>query len=390
LLPQGSPAAGRDLDGAPAADALLGGHQPARPGPPQRLRASVPAAHLARAPAAQGRRLPGGKATGEVVRPRLARPGYRADLRAGDADSVCRALRPGVPPLAGAQRRAARRSALRPAYADAHRGSRPAPARRHGHLRAAADRARRRALRRGPVPLAGDRRRRALPARGTPGGTGHRTARLAGRPGTGAVTRDRDPAGRPRNARPRDALGRPLDPAGGPGPGSGAAGTDRIPDDLVITGPEAAALADRLLRDGRPFHAHEVLEAAWKSGPSGERDLWQGLAQIAVGLTHARRGNALGAVALLSRGAERVRGYQAEAGSRDEASSDDGAGSEDGDGSPSGTGSQRAGGRLASPFGMNVDAFLAAADDLAARIERDGLDAIPPADLSPGLLAGAA
>ena len=200
------------------------------------------------------------------------------------------------------------------------------------------------------------------------------------------MTRDRDPAGRPRNARPRDALGRPLDPAGGPG--SGAAGTDRIPDDLVITGAEAAALADRLLRDGRPFHAHEVLEAAWKSGPSGERDLWQGLAQIAVGLTHARRGNARGAVALLSRGAERVRGYQAEAGSRDEASSDDGAGSEDGDGSPSRTGSQRTGGRLASPFGMNVDAFLAAADDLAARIERDGLDGIPPADLSPGLLAG--
>jgi len=195
------------------------------------------------------------------------------------------------------------------------------------------------------------------------------------------VTRDRDPAGRPRNARPRDALGRPLDPAGGPG--SGAAETDRIPDDLVITGAEAAALADRLLRDGRPFHAHEVLEAAWKSGPPGERDLWQGLAQIAVGLTHARRGNARGAVALLSRGAERVRGYQAGASSQDEASSDH-------EGSRGGTGSQRGAGRLASPFGMNVDAFLAAADDLAARIERDGLDAIPPADLSPGLLAGAA
>jgi uncharacterized protein len=187
------------------------------------------------------------------------------------------------------------------------------------------------------------------------------------------VTRDRDPAGRPRNARPRDALGRPLDPADGPG--SGVAGTDRIPDDLVITGAEAATLADRLLRDGRPFHAHEVLEAAWKSGPADERDLWQGLAQIAVGLTHARRGNARGAVALLGRGAERVRGYQAGASSPDEASS------------PGGAGSQRAGRRLASPFGMNVDAFLAAADDLAARIERDGLDGIPLADLSPGLLA---
>jgi uncharacterized protein len=174
------------------------------------------------------------------------------------------------------------------------------------------------------------------------------------------VTRDRDPAGRPRNARPRDGLGRPLDRAAG-----SASEADRIPDDLVITGAEAAALADRLLRDGRPFHAHEVLEAAWKSGPASERDLWQGLAQIAVGLTHARRGNARGAIALLSRGADRVRGYQG------------------------GAGSQQAVGRLASPFGMNVDAFLAAADDLAARIERDGLDAIPPADLSPGLLADA-
>ena len=174
------------------------------------------------------------------------------------------------------------------------------------------------------------------------------------------MTRDRDPAGRPRNARPRDGLGRPLDRADDPG-----SGADRIPDDLVITGAEAAALADRLLRDGRPFHAHEVLEAAWKSGPASERDLWQGLAQIAVGLTHARRGNARGAIALLSRGADRVRGYQ------------------------SGAGSQRAAGRPASPFGMNVAVFLAAADDLAARIERDGLDGIPPADLSPGLLAGA-
>ena len=199
------------------------------------------------------------------------------------------------------------------------------------------------------------------------------------------MTRDRDPAGRPRNARPRDALGRPLDSAGGPG--SGVAGTDRIPDDLVITGAEAAALADRLLRDGRPFHAHEVLEAAWKSGPAGERDLWQGLAQIAVGLTHARRGNARGAVALLSRGAERVRGYQAGASSHGGASSQGGDGSPGGPGSRDGAGSQRAEEQLASPFGMNVDAFLAAADDLAARIGRDGLDGIPPADLSPGLLA---
>ena len=173
--------------------------------------------------------------------------------------------------------------------------------------------------------------------------------------------RDRDPAGRPRNARPRDGLGRPLgreDSAAF----SGASGTERIPDDLVIGGTEAAALADQLLRDGRPFHAHEVLEAAWKSGPAQERDLWQGLAQIAVGLTHARRGNARGAVSLLRRGAARVRAYQA------------------------GTGSRSAVGQPARPFGMNVAGFLAAADDLAARIERDGLGGIPVADLSPALI----
>jgi hypothetical protein len=191
------------------------------------------------------------------------------------------------------------------------------------------------------------------------------------------VTRDRDPAGRPRNARPRDGLGRPLDRAADPG-----SAADRIPDDLVITGAEAAALADRLLRDGRPFHAHEVLEAAWKYGPAGERDLWQGLAQIAVGLTHARRGNARGAVTLLTRGTQRVRGYQS--------GSDSGAGSDSraAAGAPGEDGSRAAAGRPASPFGMNVAIFLAAADDLAARIERDGLDRIPAADLCPGLLAG--
>jgi uncharacterized protein len=175
------------------------------------------------------------------------------------------------------------------------------------------------------------------------------------------VTRDRDPAGRPRNARPRDGLGRPLDRSAG----TAASAADRIPDDLVITGAEAAVLADRLLREGRPFHAHEVLEAAWKSGPATERELWQGLAQIAVGLTHARRGNAGGAVALLGRGSERVRAYTG------------------------GASFQRAEGQAATPFGMNIAFFLAAADDLAARIGRDGLGGIPAADLSPGLLEGA-
>ena len=120
-------------------------------------------------------------------------------------------------------------------------------------------------------------------------------------PEPAAASRDRDAAGRARNARPRDALGRPLP--------RGAAGDERIPDDLTLPPAQALGLAQQLLDEGRPFHAHEVLEASWKAAPPAERDLWQGLAQIAVGLTHARRGNAHGAAALLRRGADRVAGY---------------------------------------------------------------------------------
>jgi predicted metal-dependent hydrolase len=44
----------------------------------------------------------------------------------------------------------------------------------------------------------------------------------------------------------------------------------------------------------------------WKGAPEGERELWRGLAQVAVGLTHVRRGNARGAQALLTRAADRL------------------------------------------------------------------------------------
>jgi uncharacterized protein len=113
--------------------------------------------------------------------------------------------------------------------------------------------------------------------------------------------RDRDAAGRPRNARPRDALGRPVP--------YGSAGAPRVPDDLQLAPIEALDEAQRLLDEGYPFHAHEVLEAVWKSAPGPERDLWQGLAQLAVGLTHVLRGNRLGGARLLRRGAARIRPY---------------------------------------------------------------------------------
>jgi hypothetical protein len=115
------------------------------------------------------------------------------------------------------------------------------------------------------------------------------------------VERERDPTGRPLNARPRDGLGRPLP--------RGEAGVARAPEGFMLPPAEALAQAQRLLDDGMPFHAHEVLEASWKSAPEAERELWQGLAQLAVGLTHILRGNRSGAVALLRRGRERIADY---------------------------------------------------------------------------------
>ncbi len=61
------------------------------------------------------------------------------------------------------------------------------------------------------------------------------------------------------------------------------------------------ANAQRMLDADRPFQAHEILEAGWKSAPENERPLWRALAQLAVGLTHARRGNQPGAQALFTR-----------------------------------------------------------------------------------------
>ncbi len=115
--------------------------------------------------------------------------------------------------------------------------------------------------------------------------------------------RDRDEQGRARNARPRDGLGRPL-PYGSPG-------VARQPEGVPRTPAQTLTEAQRLLDDGMPFHAHEVLEDAWKSAPEAERGLWRGLAQLAVGLTHAARGNVTGAGALLDRGAKALAPYAA-------------------------------------------------------------------------------
>jgi hypothetical protein len=159
---------------------------------------------------------------------------------------------------------------------------------------------------------------------------------------TGPHRRDRDLTGRPRNARPRDGLGRPLPP--------GAPGVPTTPEDVTLSPADALAEAQRLLDTGYPFHAHEVLEAAWKSAPDEERELWRGLAQLAVGLTHARRGNRVGSARLLRRAADRIEDYTAR-----------------------------------PPHGIAVSELTAWARTLAGRIDALGADPLPPDATVPAL-----
>lgn len=115
-----------------------------------------------------------------------------------------------------------------------------------------------------------------------------------------ALERDRNEQGRAQQARPRDALGRPL-PYGEPG----VAPISEEP----LPAAETLDYARRLLAEGRPFAAHEALEVRWKSCPEDERDLWQGLAQVCVALTHLARGNEVGAARLRERAAGRLASY---------------------------------------------------------------------------------
>lgn len=154
--------------------------------------------------------------------------------------------------------------------------------------------------------------------------------------------RDRDGDGRARNARPRDASGRPL--------AKGARGVERVPDELRLPPEAALREAQRLLDSGLPFQAHEVLEGTWKATDGPGRALWQGLAQLAVGYTHAQRGNASGAVALLGRGAERIAPFDPE-----------------------------------RPHDVDVAGLVEHAAALAGRIEADGLTSVTSADLRPRL-----
>ncbi|QQM39431.1 DUF309 domain-containing protein [Streptomyces liliifuscus] len=145
--------------------------------------------------------------------------------------------------------------------------------------------------------------------------------------------RDRDAEGRARNARPRDGLGRPLP--------YGTDGVERQPEGVVRAPEDTVTEAQALLAAGKPFHAHEVFEDAWKSGPDEERALWRGLAQLAVGLTHAARGNVTGGARLLLRGAGAVEEWGAKA-------------------------------EQPRPYGLELAGLAAWARELAGTVEKDG------------------
>lgn len=149
---------------------------------------------------------------------------------------------------------------------------------------------------------------------------------------TGPRTRrDRNPEGRPQNARPRDATGRPL-----PREATGDPDLTREP---TGTADELLAQGIAHFNAGRFFQAHEAWETAWHPSAAEERDFWQGITQIAVGYTHRLRGNRTGAVTLLRRGSDRCEPYRP------------------------------------SHRGIDLDALVAAARAAAEVIEADGLDA---------------
>ena len=73
-------------------------------------------------------------------------------------------------------------------------------------------------------------------------------------------------------------------------------------DDALVA---AAALFDA----GLGYEVHELLEVHWTRAAGDEREVLQGLIQIAVGYQHRANGNRAGARALLEEGAARIDGH---------------------------------------------------------------------------------
>lgn len=99
--------------------------------------------------------------------------------------------------------------------------------------------------------------------------------------------------------RPRDALGRPL-----PWDVDPARVAEAVPSITGLTDDEVWALAVAYVDRSMPFHAHEVFEARWRDAAATDRPAWQALAQWGGALTHAARGNDVGARRLSQRASD--------------------------------------------------------------------------------------
>jgi predicted metal-dependent hydrolase len=65
----------------------------------------------------------------------------------------------------------------------------------------------------------------------------------------------------------------------------------------------------RQFNEGQYFECHETLEALWKVERRPLRKMYQGVLQIGVALYHLERSNRRGALILLERGLNHLRGF---------------------------------------------------------------------------------
>lgn len=99
--------------------------------------------------------------------------------------------------------------------------------------------------------------------------------------------------------RPRDRLGRPLDPGD-------TRAFPTVPERDHIDEIDAWNEGIAFIQHSLPFHAHEVFEQRWKCCPPEHREAWRALAQWGAALTQHARGNQTGRRRLAERARDRL------------------------------------------------------------------------------------
>jgi len=79
-----------------------------------------------------------------------------------------------------------------------------------------------------------------------------------------------------------------------------------IPNDLIVLFCQGI----EEFNHGRYYDCHETLESVWQKQIGEEREMTQGIIQIAVALYHLERKNEVGAVKLLERGVGRTERFE--------------------------------------------------------------------------------